>query len=460
MEYKKKKCSNKEHKDNDALYFCQNCKLYICKKCLSHHKELFDDHIVQNLDNNKEIFIDLCKEVNHPMKFEFFCKTHNQLCCVCCVSKIKVNGYGQHKDCNVCAIQDIKEEKKNKLKENIKYLEDLSSNLNDSIKELKILYDKIEEKKEQLKLKIQNIFTKLKTALNEREDKLLLEVDNKLNKLFDNANIIKESEKLPNKIRLSIEKVNSLSNEWDDNNKLSSLIANCNEIEENIKNISIINNIIQKNKINKDINIDLDLGDEYYENFIKNINLFGKIYIKSKSSIDSIIIEDKYELDKFYNLLSSQIKIRNMKLLYRASKDGFGLKNIKSKINNKSNLIFLFSTGNKRIFGLFVEAEIKITKYDSYIDDAKALVFSLNNHKIYKNLIPNSALRFWEGNKISVLIGNTKNSNGFFFSHQAEIINDEGLLNNPKVYDFQKKNELTNGDNKFNELEVFEMYSD
>ena len=189
MEYKRKKCSNKEHKDNDALYLCQNCKLYICNKCFNYHKELFNNHIIHTLDNNKEIFIDQCKEINHPMKMEFFCKTHNKLCCVCCISKIEVNGYGRHKDCNVCTIQDIKEEKRNKLKDNIKYLEDLSGNLNDSIKELKILYDKVEEKKEQLKSKIQNIFTKLRSALNEREDELLLEADNILNKLFDNVNI-------------------------------------------------------------------------------------------------------------------------------------------------------------------------------------------------------------------------------------------------------------------------------
>ena len=272
--------------------------------------------------------------------------------------------------------------------------------------------------------------------------------------IFDNVNIIKESEQLPNKIRLSIEKVNSLNNEWDDINKLSSLIYDCNNIEENIKNISIINNSIQKYKINKDINIELEIGEEYYESFMKKIKLFGKLY--AKSNIDSSIIENKDEADELYNLLSSQIKIKNMKLLYRSSKDGFGLKNIK---NNKSNLIFLFSTGNKRIFGLFVEAKIEIIKSDTYINDANAFVFSLNNHKVYKNLIPKNALRFWEDNKISVLIGNSANSNGFFFGHKSEIINDEGLLNNPKIYDFQKKNELTERDNKFNELEIFEIYS-
>ena len=53
-----------------------------------------------------------------------------------------------HKDCDICAIKDIKEEKKNKLKDNIKYLEDLSNNLNDLINEIKNLFDKLDEKKE------------------------------------------------------------------------------------------------------------------------------------------------------------------------------------------------------------------------------------------------------------------------------------------------------------------------
>ena len=78
---------------------------------------------------------------------EFYCKNHNKLCCVACISKIETKGYGQHKDCDICIIEDIKEEKKNKLKENIKYLENLSNNLNNSIKELKELFGKIDEKK-------------------------------------------------------------------------------------------------------------------------------------------------------------------------------------------------------------------------------------------------------------------------------------------------------------------------
>ena len=94
MENKKEKCSNEEHKNNDAIYYCQDCKIYICNKCSIYHKELFNDHLIRNLNNNEEIFIDICKENNHQKKLEFYCKNHNQLCCVCCISKIETNGYG------------------------------------------------------------------------------------------------------------------------------------------------------------------------------------------------------------------------------------------------------------------------------------------------------------------------------------------------------------------------------
>ena len=60
--------------------------------------------------------------------------------------------------------------------ENIKCLEELSKNLQNSINELIILFENVNKSKEELKLKIQNIFTKIRNILNNREDELLLEV--------------------------------------------------------------------------------------------------------------------------------------------------------------------------------------------------------------------------------------------------------------------------------------------
>jgi len=449
MEDKKKKCFKKAHKDIDAISFCQECNIYVCNKCLNLHIELFENHQTNNLERNQELFIDKCKEKNHLHKLEFYCKNHNSLCCAACIAKIDTNGYGQHKDCDVCIIEDIKEEKRNKLKDNIKYLEDLSNNLDNSIKELKILFDKIEEKKEELKLKIQNIFTKIRTVLNEREDELLLEVDNKFNNLSGNENIIKDSEKLPNKIKLSLEKGKLIDNEWNDNNKLCPIIYSCINIEDNIKKINIINDNIQKCKINNEINIEFNPEDEDFDNFIKNIKSFGQIC--DKFNIDSLILKNKDELDKFYGFFSNKIKINKMKLLFRSSRDGLTLENLKDKINNKSNLIFLFFVGNTRIFGSFTKAKIEV-KHNFYIKDEEAFMFSLNNNKIYKILVPESAIGFYNGDPIR--IGNTGDSNGIWIN-SGKI--HEGLLSFPKIYDFQKKDELTEGKNEIIEFEIFEI---
>ena len=138
MENNIKKCSLKKHRDIVAISYCHECKKFMCNKCLNFHAELFDNHNQYNLDkHNQEIFIDTCKEENHPNKFEFYCKNHNKLCCAACITKIEGEGYGQHKNCDVCFIENIKEEKKNKLNENLKHLENLSHNLDKTINELK-----------------------------------------------------------------------------------------------------------------------------------------------------------------------------------------------------------------------------------------------------------------------------------------------------------------------------------
>ena len=149
MEYKNRKCSFKEHKDIDAVSFCHNCNIYFCNKCINYHQGLFDNHNICNLDKNpnNEIFVDLCKEKNHPLKLEFYWKNHNKLYCAYCIIKLDNDGFGQHKDCNICIIEDIKEEKKIKLKDNIKYLEELSLNLENSIKDLKYFMKKLKKRK-------------------------------------------------------------------------------------------------------------------------------------------------------------------------------------------------------------------------------------------------------------------------------------------------------------------------
>ena len=93
----------------------------------------------------------------------------------------------------------------------------------------------------------------------------------------------------------------------------------------------------------------------------------------------------------------------------------------------------MFLTGNTRIFGLFVKVQIEV-KHDVYIRDDNAFVFSLNNNKIYKILIPEYALRF--DNYYSITIGNNALSNGFWIDLNSNFACN--LLIAPKAYDFKK----------------------
>ena len=143
-----KKCSSINHKENNALSFCGECKIFMCNKCEKYHSELFQNHNQIKLEECKdisEIFSGICTEKNHKDELKYYCKIHNKLCCVKCIAKLKDEENGQHSDCEICFINDIENEKKNKLKENIKCLEDVSMNLNQKIDELKIIFDKFKK---------------------------------------------------------------------------------------------------------------------------------------------------------------------------------------------------------------------------------------------------------------------------------------------------------------------------
>ena len=109
-----KNCSSKEHTEIKANKYCNKCGIYMCNKCESFHLKLFGNHRIIDLNkNNSKLYNEYCEEENHSQfKLKYFCKTHNKLCCVACIAKLKGKGDGQHIDCNICFIDEIKNEKK------------------------------------------------------------------------------------------------------------------------------------------------------------------------------------------------------------------------------------------------------------------------------------------------------------------------------------------------------------
>ena len=274
-----KKCSSKEHGEIDAINYCIECKVYMCKNCKIFHSKLLQNHHIYGLNEEmKDIFTGYCKEENHGIKLEFYCKNHNILCCAACICKMKEKGYGTHKDCETFFIENIKEEKKNKSEENMKKLEESSRIIENSIKELKNIFEKINKDKEELKKKIQKIFTKIRAELNNREEILLMKVDEKYEDLSFEEGLIKKSEKLPQKIKLSLEKWNNLNKFWNDNDKLISLINECINIEKNIALINEINEKILKGKANINLKIKFSPEEIQKHSILQQIKSFGTIF--------------------------------------------------------------------------------------------------------------------------------------------------------------------------------------
>jgi len=302
-----KKCSHKKHKEKDAISYCRECRKYLCNKCSNDHPDLFEDHHILDLKKeNPDSFTGLCQQNNHNQELKYFCKNHNQLCCAACTSKLKGKGDGQHSECDVCYIDDIKDTKKSKLKENIKILEDYSKTIELSLNELKNIFKKMNENKEELKKKIYQLFTKIRTALNEREDEIYKIIDDKFDNLYFKEDLIKQGDKLPIEIKQSLEKGKLIDNEKEENIKLNQFINDCINIEKSIENIKDLKQNIEKCNAKKiKINFMPEKKDEINK-FINIISTFGKIteeikFIgKHKKKQDKDIKENKKE--KWNNL--------------------------------------------------------------------------------------------------------------------------------------------------------------
>ena len=110
MENKIQKCNSIRCYEIVVVAFCQECRIYMCQKCSILHSNNFKGHHVFNLKKNIDIFTGIKKD--QQVDLIYFCKEHNELCCACCISKIKTNDFGQHNNCKVCTVQEIINEKK------------------------------------------------------------------------------------------------------------------------------------------------------------------------------------------------------------------------------------------------------------------------------------------------------------------------------------------------------------
>jgi len=441
MEKNNPKCSFVEHKEIDAIKYCQECNVYLCNKCDKFHSGLFIEHHPYTLDkDSKDIFTGLCKIKEHNSKFDFFCKTHNELCCSHCITKIKTKGKGQHTDCNVCTIQDIVEEKEKNLDNNIKSLESLSEAFQSSIKELNEIFDKINENKENIKLNIQKTFTKIRNELNKREEQLLDEVDKQFqnNYFGEDIDILKEKDKLPNKIKLYIEKGKSAKNEWNKNKNTSLLIYVCINIEKMINNINKINQNMNKyNQNNKAMKFFSET-----DNIIKLLNKFGSISLNGNKINQQ---EVNVNIDNF-----NPKKLKNIKKIINNC--GRGNSNVYDAVcffiskENEYTIGYIdINSKNKSIIFYDINNNQEIKKinnaHNNTIQSIKYYDFSL--YDIILSTSSDNDLKLWNYNECINILTITNIFNDSSYVYSACIIFNEnishifcvGELNYIKVYD-------------------------
>ena len=447
------KCSQTKHADSNAISYCVECNIYLCNKCISLHSQLFENHHNYNLEKDIfEIFTGLCKKQKHKNELKYYCKEHNILCCAACISKIKDKENGQHKDCNVCNIEEIEKEKKKLLEENIKILDDFSNSIENSINEIKKIFENVNGSKENLKMKISKIYTKIRDAINEREDELLLELDDIFNKTFFDEDIIKNSESLCNKIKQSLEKGKILDKEWNNynyNNKMNSKINDCINIENNTKNIIKMKNIIEKGNIKK-INITFSEKNEEINQIIEKIKNFGKIQKISICKFGSEIINEK--IDFIEKELNPENKNIEFQLIYKCNENNDSSKVFHEKCDGKQNIILFVETTEGIKFGGYTSVGFNSNSKNT--KDDKAFLFSIDKKKIYKIKKDKFAIYCYNGfgpcfcgtSNFNINIQGshflTKECNTSVYSDNSYEINSDYELNNSKKYFFIKNMEI------------------
>jgi hypothetical protein len=275
------KCSHKNHKDIKAMGYCSDCNIYLCNKCFNVHTDYLEGHKLINLSNKAAkdlIFSGICLEENHGQKFEYYCKNHNKLCCASCICKIEGKGKGQHKNCDVVNIEEVSNQKKSKLSENIKYLEKSAVTIESKIEELNKSFEEMNRKKEILHFNIAQVFTKIRQIINEREDEILASFE----KMFDNSNFkdenLKKNKKFTKDIQTYLEKGKTLLNGWNNDKDLPSKINGCIDIENIVEKVQNVYNITKANTFSDEKIIFLPQeNDSEFNKLVKSIQKFGKI---------------------------------------------------------------------------------------------------------------------------------------------------------------------------------------
>ena len=170
--------------------------------------------------------------------------------------------------------------------------------------------------------------------MNEREDKLVEEVEQKFKNLYFDDDIVKECDKLPNNIKKCLDSGKEIKDKWNKENELSYVINCCIEFENNLNKIDEINQKIIKCNSNK-IKIVFEINEKNFEEKIKELGTIrendeGENKEENKEKNEE---EDKEDIKSNNNSIRSSISNRSGSL--KSNKSNYQ-KSIDSRSSSRS----------------------------------------------------------------------------------------------------------------------------
>ena len=299
------------------------------------------------------------------------------------------------------------------------------------------------------------MFTNIRNELNNREDELLFGSRQKFENKYFKEELIKESEKLPNKIKIALEKGKNIDKEYD-KNKLNLLINDCINIENSIKDINSINESIKKCNDLIDITIFFNLDEKEINQFISNIKKLGSLENKNDLIKSSIINNDINKQIIITKWIKEKINKNEIKyeLIFKMSENGSTSKDFHNYCNNKVPTLILIKTNKNRIFWRFTPLNWKNDGSYTYDVSNQTFIFSLNLMKKYDMINKKKSAIKLNG------INYGPNFGDHDFSLGKNLKEGETYANNYCNYLSNNNLELTGGkgDNEKFATEEFEVY--
>ncbi|XP_063418462.1 uncharacterized protein LOC134701266 [Mytilus trossulus] len=395
-------CLNRDL-NKTAEEYCPQCEEVLCRECRDHHKisRSSKSHktITVNKYNRLPYFIKRIKHncEEHDFVLEFFCKSHDSLCC-------KICSISAHKECKeiifiedfltpskglpLVALDNIEKVLKN-LESNISSaIKDRNRNLTDLREQQRVIAKLIKEKRQEINTLLDNF----EEALLEKASSLEKEYSQKIEDVI--AKLNEEKQKV-DEIKKDIESVKSYATNLQ-------IFIGSKLLEENVStNEFNVKKLYDDGSFN-DVIIECTFNEKL-DQFIKDINAFGNMRVDNSEKHVSF----SWKGDKsaqIYQPISGAKSVENInvKIVHKINVGRDGLSGC--VVSESGNMLFLIAHENSLMKYLpngefYSELHINIAPsnigYGLAVVDSNTIAVSTGGsdpHKIYFIDINNAAV--------------------------------------------------------------------